>query len=558
MKQLKRLWAYTKRYWKMLAASLSSAALFGVVAAGPTYLLKRVVDDIFVNKNHHLILPMAFVLVFIFACKGIFSFLTSYTMHWVGHRVVNDIRSDLLVSVMCYPLSFFQAMTTGQLMSHFLNDVQMMQNAASATIKNGVRSLFETMFLITFAFLQNWQLALMMVLVGPVMGVIIKKMGASIKRSSYRIQQEVGSLSDQLQETFSGMREVKAFNAEAYHISRFDNQLQRFFTATMRFVKAEALLPSLIELVTMVGAALAFYVAAQQVISGYITPGQLTSFVAASLLAYAPMKRLINVYGEIQYALAAADRVFMLMDRVVPAQRIGQHISFKEQISFNNLSFAYAPDRPVLRNINLTLKKGERVGIVGPSGGGKSTLIDLLLGFITPIDGTITIDGQVLTLGNGAQWRHYVGYVGQRPFLFNDTVQNNVMYGRTKLNQESIQTAIEAADAQDFVCALAKGYDTMLGENGNLLSGGQRQRLTIARALAGRPQLLIFDEATASLDAASEDEIKNSLQRLPADVTVIIVTHRASLLKAVDRVLLVDDNSVRVVLKDQALRSVAV
>jgi subfamily B ATP-binding cassette protein MsbA len=558
MKQLKRLWAYTKLYWKMLAMSLASAALFGIVAASPTYLLKRLVDDIFVNKNHHLILPMAFFLVFIFACKGLFSFLTSYAMHWVGHRVVNDIRSDLLVSVIRYPLSFFQAMTTGQLMSYFLNDVQMMQNAASATIKNGVRSLFETIFLITFAFLQNWQLALMMVVVGPVMGVIIKKMGASIKRSSYRIQQEVGLLSDQLQETFSGVREVKAFNAESYHIARFDNQLQRFFTVTMRFVKAEALLPSLIELVTMIGAALAFYVAAQQVIRGYITPGQLTSFVAAALLAYAPMKRLVNVYGEVQYALAAADRVFMLMDRIVPAKRIGENISFKEQILFNNLSFAYAPDKPVLSNINLTLKKGERVGIVGPSGGGKSTLIDLLLGFISPVDGTITIDGQLLTVANSSQWRHCVGYVGQRPFLFNDTVQNNVMYGRTELNQKSLETAIEGANAQDFVCALAQGSDTMLGENGNLLSGGQRQRLTIARALAGEPQLLIFDEATASLDAASEDEIKKTLQRLPVHVTVVIVTHRTSLLEAVDRVFLVDDTSVRVVLKDQALRSVAV
>lgn len=557
MKQLNRLWSYTKKYWPMLTASLVSAALFGIVSAGPTYLLKKLVDDIFVLKLHHLIIPMALILVAIFACKGIFSFLTSYTMHWVGHRVVNDIRIDLFTSVMRYPLSFFQTTTTGQLMSHFLNDVQMMQNAASTTIKNGVRSLFETIFLLTFAFMQNWQLACMMLVVGPVMAVIIKKMGASIKRSSWRIQQEVGSLSDQLQETFSGVREVKAFNAEGYHITRFTQQLQRFFKATMRYVTAEALLPSLIELVTMVGAALAFYVAAQQVISGMITPGQLTSFVAAALLAYAPMKRLINVYGEIQYALAAAERVFSLMDYVVPAQRDGGDINFQLDIEFHGLSFAYTSDRPVLSDVSLALRKGERVGIVGPSGGGKSTLIDLLLGFITPQQGHIAIDGQVLTPAGSASWRRRVGYVGQRPFLFNDSVKNNVVYGRDGLGDECVRAAVSAADAENFVLALAQKYETVLGENGNLLSGGQRQRLTIARALAGRPQLLIFDEATASLDAASEDEIKTSLQNLPADVTVIIVTHRASLLEVVDRVLLVEDNKVVEVRKEQALRVVA-
>lgn len=559
MKQLKRLWTYTQAYWKMLAASLTSAALFGLIAAGPTYVLKRVVDDVFIFKHHHLIIPMALGLVAIFAFKGLFSFLTSYCMHWVGHRVVNDIRSDLFVHVMRYPLSYFQETSTGQLMSHFLNDVQMMQVAASNAIKNGVRSLFETIFLVTFAFVQNWQLALLMLVVGPAMAIIIKKMGTAIKRSSHKIQQEVGSLSDQLQETFSGIREVKAFNAEHYHIQRLNDQLSRFFKATMRYVKAEALLPSLIEVVTMGGAALAFYVAAHQALSGAITPGQLTSFIAAALLAYAPMKRLINVYGEIQYALAAADRVFSLMDRVVPAQReAGYDVQFKHDIVLDGVSFHYDKERPVLGNIHLKLRKGERVGIVGPSGSGKSTLVDLLLGFITPDSGHILIDGMRLTPASAAAWRRHVGYVGQRPFLFSDTVKNNISYGRVSLDQARIQAALVAADAATFVQALPLQEETVLGENGNGLSGGQRQRLTIARALAGEPQLLIFDEATASLDAASEEEIKKTLQNLPLHVTVIIVTHRASLLHAVDRILLVNNHTVQPVNRDHALRAVAV
>lgn len=557
MKQYARLWSYTKCYWRMLFASVIAAAFYGLVSAGPTYLLKRAVDDIFVLKQHDLIFPTACFLVAIFAFKGFFSFLTSYCMHWVGHRVVNNIRADLLKSVMQRPLKFFQEISTGQLMSHFLNDVQMMQAAASAGIKNGVRSVFETIFLVTFAFVQNWQLALLMLVVGPVMAIIIKKMGVVIKRSSHRIQEEISGLSDQLQETFSGIREVKAFNAEGYHIMRFSAQLQKFFKATMRYVKAEALLPVLVELVTMAGAALAFYVAAQQVLAGTITPGQLTSFIAAALLAYAPMKRLINVYGEIQYALAAADRVFSMMDSVVPAfSQLGAEVRFEHAIIFDQVSFQYDEARPVLHNISLSLRKGERVGIVGPSGSGKSTLIDLLLGFIVPQKGSIMIDGRCLMPELAALWRQRIGYVGQRPFLFNDTVTNNVMYGRGHLSEKNIQGAVRAAHAEAFVDAMPLGYSTTLGENGGLLSGGQRQRLTIARALAATPDILIFDEATASLDAGSEDAIKVTLQNLPRDVTVIVVTHRASLLSAVDRVVLIDNHGIAAVKSEQAASSV--
>lgn len=545
MRQFIRLWSYTKNYWQMLLASIVSAALYGLVSAGPTYLLKRTVDDIFVLRLHHLILPAAFFLVAIFVFKGLFSFLTSYCMHWVGHRVVNNIRSDLFKSVMQRPLKYFQEISTGQLMSHFLNDVQMMQAAASAAIKNGVRSVFETLFLVTFAFLQNWKLAILMLVVGPAMAVIIKKMGLVIKRSSHRIQEEMSELSDQLQETFSGIREVKAFNAEEYHIIRFSDQLQRFFKATMRYVTAESLLPVFVELITMVGAALAFYVAAKQVLAGTITPGQLTSFIAAALLAYAPMKRLINVYGEIQYALAASDRIFSMMDGVnSQPSLLNTALIFKEAIVFKNVSFTYDSIRPVLDGVNFRVCKGERIGIVGPSGSGKSTFIDLLLGFISPQQGSVTIDGQELTQAVAPLWRECIGYVGQRPFLFNDTVINNVQYGRLHVSMAQVEDALAAAHALDFVTAMPLGFATLLGENGGLLSGGQRQRLTIARALAALPQILIFDEATASLDAISEDSIKATLKSLAPEITVIVVTHRPSLLEAVDRVFLIDNQNI--------------
>lgn len=558
MKQLVRLWSYSKKYWKVLFTSLVSAGLLGLAAAAPTYLLRYIVDDVFVFHKQNLIIPMALGFVCIFACKGLFSFLTAYCMHWVGNRVINDIRFDLFKSIMRYPLSFFQQVSTGQLMSHFLNDVQMLQNAAASAIKNGVRSIFETIFLLAFAFIQNWKLASMMLVVGPVMGVIIKVMGKRIKKSSLFIQKEVGFVSEQLQETFTGIREVKAFNAEQYHTIRFKEQLDKFFKATMRYVKAEALLPSLIELVTMVGAALAFYVAAQQVLSGAITPGQLTAFIASAMLAYAPMKRLINVYGEIQYALAAAERIFEVIDRVIAVQVKADDINFYKKITLHDLSFSYIPGKPVVQGVSLTLHKGERIGIVGVSGSGKSTLIDLLLGFISPNQGSIVIDEQDLNQASAGAWRKHVGYVGQRPFLFNDSVKNNILYGRYEVSDMAVNQALSAADALGFVSHLPFKEDTYLGENGNLLSGGQRQRLTIARALAAAPQLLIFDEATASLDSVSEEEVKKTISQLSRDVTVIIVTHRASLLDVVDRTFLISDHTIEEVKKEKALSLVAV
>ncbi len=544
----------------MFSLSLVSAAIYGLVAAAPTYLLKRTVDDIFVPGNQHLIVPMALALVALFAAKGICSFVTAYSMHWVGYRVVNAMRSDLFASIMRYPLSAFKEFSTGRLMSYFLSDIQMIQNVASSAIKNGIRSLFETLFLVAFAFMQNWKLALMMVIVGPVMGYIVKRMGKTIKKSARRIQEEVASMSQQLQETFTGIREVKTFNAEGYHIERFKNQLGILFKTFMKFVTAEALLPALIELVTMGGAALAFYVAAMQVVQGQITPGQLTSFVAAALLAYAPMKRLINVYGEIQAALAAANRVFTLIDRVEPAHVEGlvARLPFNREIRFQDVTFAYEEGRPVFTGANFSIKKGERVGIIGPSGAGKSTIIDLILGFITPTQGVVAVDAEKLMAHNSAAWREDVGCVAQRSFLFNATVGSNVAYGRDAVTNERVNEVLRAADARSFVDNLPHGIETVLGENGNLLSGGQRQRITIARALAGLPGLVIFDEATAALDYESEEEIKKSLRNFARDVTVIVVTHRASLLESVDRVLLVANRMVTEVDKNSAGRVVAV
>lgn len=546
MNSLHRVLGYTKIYRKALIFSLVSASLYGIVSALPTYMLKHTVDEIFIKRFSHLIVPFIGIFMLFFALKGLFMYLTNYSLHWIGNRVINDLRKDLFAKVIYFPTSFFQKNTTGNLMSYFLNDIQMIQQTSSQTIKDGISSIFEASFLIGVAFYQNWFLGMLMLVVGPLIGLTIKKMGRKRKTASRAIQMQMGNISTMLQETFVGVREIKAFNAEHIEVNRFKDQLTHNFNSIMYNAHIECLAPALIQVIAMAGSGLVLYVAAYQVLAGTMTAGQLTSFVGAVLLAYQPLKRMVNVYSDIQYGLAAADRVFTMMDLEIPTTQTKQIElnNFNRAINWNNVSFSYDGTHNVLENVNLSIKKGECIGIIGPSGSGKSTLCDMLLGFIWPTAGTIYIDGNDITSISYTSLRKQIGYVGQRTFLFNDTVLRNVAYARPDATQEQIIAACKAAYADEFIQNLSHGYQTMVGENGNLLSGGQKQRITIARALLKDPDILIFDEATSALDQESEQMIKLAIDQIRKEKTVIIVSHRPTMLDNVDRLLIIQDRSI--------------
>lgn len=553
MNSIKRVLNYTKKYWKHLGISILTATLFGIFSAAPTYVIKNVVDDVFIKKFENLLIPFILGFLLLFALKGIFMYLSNYYMNWVGNRVINDIRTDLFEKVIHFPISFFQKNTTGQLMSHFLNDIQMIQNASSSAIKNGVRSFFEAIFLLGVAFTQNWKLATLMMIVGPAIGISISKMGKAIKSASISIQKSIGNISSILQEVFIGIREVKAFNGEQTEIKRFSEYLKDCFSSIMRNVHFESFAPAFIETIAMLGCGVVFYVAAHQIMNGTISAGQLTSFFAATLLAYQPLKRLITVYSEIQYGLAAADRIFELMDRVYvdargesgnPYEHQKINLAQSCEIRFENVSFSYTPDTPVLKNITLTLKQSERIGIIGTSGSGKSTLCDLLLGFITPTSGQIFINGKDISKMALSDLRNQIGYVGQKTFLFNDTVYKNVSYCQPQKSELTITNACKAAHADEFIQKLPQKYQTIVGENGSKLSGGQKQRLTIARALLKNPPILIFDEATSALDNESENMIRLTLEENLKEKTVIVVSHRLSFIEKMDRIFLVQNHQI--------------
>ena len=555
MNNLKRLLNYTKQYWQRLTYSLVFAALFGLTSAAPTYILKQTIDEVFIKSYSHLIIPFILLFVLFFMLKGIFMYLSSYCMYWVSNKVLNDLRKDLFSRMIHYPISFFQERSTGILLSHYLNDIQMIQNVAAMAVKDGVRSIFEGTFLLGFALYQNWKLSAVMLIVGPIIITSSRRLGKARKEASFGIQHEMGKVSNMLTESFTGIREIKAFNSENTECSRFSDLLSRCFRSIMRNVRVEAAAPALIEAIAVIGGGFVFYFAAKQVISGEITAGTLTEFFAAILLAYQPLKKLVALYSEVQYGLAAADRIFATMDLVYPAtqNRDIELTTFKDQLCCKDVSFAYNNNAIVFQNVNVTIKKGECVGIVGPSGAGKSTLCDLLLGFITPTSGQIMIDEQDISKITYASLRNHIGYVGQRTFLFNDTIYSNVLYAQPNATDSEVLSACKAAHVDEFVNDLPLGYYTNVGENGSLLSGGQKQRITIARTLLKSPEIIIFDEATSSLDQKTEKVIQQAIYELKGSKTIIIITHRPSMLDGVDRVFNVNEGQIKEIEKSATL-----
>ena len=350
-------------------------------------------------------------------------------------------------------------------------------------------------------------------------------------------------LSNNLQEALVGIRSIKAFNGEQKEHNRFAHQLSTYFSSIMKCVHYEALGPPLVELIALSGCSIVLLVASHQVINNTISPGQLTSLFAAMLMAYQPIKRTISVYGEINYGLGAATRIFSLLEQDIQthqSRRLPALSRPQKYIDLEHVSFSYQTVHPILKHSNLRIAIGERIGIVGPSGIGKSTVSDLLLRFISPSNGRILFDGKDISEYSPASIRQHIGYVGQHTFLFNDTVYANIAYGTTHATMNEVVEASHQAHAHDFITSLPDQYHTHVGENGSLLSGGQKQRITIARALVKRPSILIFDEATSALDSKTEEVIAQTITELDRHTTIIVISHRPALLQGLDRILTID------------------
>jgi subfamily B ATP-binding cassette protein MsbA len=543
-----RLLTYLKPHkWRMTGAILAMLGVSGLTAL-LAFLVKPVLDDIFFGKRLNMLYLLPPLVVIIYFIKGVLSYTNNYQMSYIGNATVSRMRDQLFASLQRQPLSFFEGEATGVLMSRLTYDVNLLQNAVTQVVTSFFRDSFSVLGLTVVIFYREWRLALLAILVFPLAAFLIVRLGQRMRRLSRKTQQANANLYAVLQESLLGQRIVKAFAREEYEESQFFRANWDFFRIRMKLSATRELSPPLMEFLGSLGMGAIIFYGGYNVINGHSTPGTFFSFLTALLMLYQPIKSLSSVQNTAQEGLAAAVRVFGLMDRVPEIQDAPQAATLPplaREIRYVGVSFAYDGRQNILHDINFSVRRGEVVALVGPSGAGKTTILDLLPRFYDVGAGAIRIDGRDIRDITLASLRDQIGVVTQRTFLFNDTVRHNVTYGRLTATEAEVIATLKAAHAYDFVMALPDGLDTLIGEQGVRLSGGERQRLAIARALLKDPPILILDEATSSLDSESEREVQQALDRLITGRTTLVIAHRLSTVRNADRIITLEDGRIQ-------------
>jgi subfamily B ATP-binding cassette protein MsbA len=491
-----------------------------------------------------LLLPIAIILLFLF--KGTFEYGQAYFMNYVGLKIVADVREKLYNHLQTLSLSFFTKTPTGIVISRITNDVNLIQNSVSNALIGLLKDIFTILGLLGVIFYRDWRLAVIGLIIFPLAIIPIKEFGKRLRKFSRKSLKRMGSLTTFLHETITGNRIVKAFNMEEYEKLRFAAENYRFFKTLLRRVKIRALSHPLMELLGGIAVAIIIWVGGYRVARGDLTPGDFFSFLAALWLLYAPIRNLNRLNLEIQEGAAAAVRVFEFLD--IPAEikdeaRAFSLPSISKGITFRQVHFKYDGET-VLKDISFDIKMGEVIAIVGMSGAGKTSLVNLLPRFYDVEDGHILIDGYDIRKVTLHSLREQIGLVTQQTILFNDTVRNNIAYGRQQCSDQEIIDAAKAANAHDFITRLPQGYETLIGEQGVKLSGGERQRLSIARALLKNAPILILDEATSSLDSDSETEVQKALEMLMKERTVFVIAHRLSTIRNAHRIIVLSEGRI--------------
>jgi subfamily B ATP-binding cassette protein MsbA len=542
----RRLLLLVKPYWKKLVVAMGCMIVVSLLTASQAYLAKPAIDDVFINKDTKKLLLIPIALILLVLIKGIFDYAQAYLMHFVGLRVVADIREKLYNHLQDLSLSFFTKTPTGILISRITNDVNLIQASVSNVVTGLLKDVFTIFGLTGIAFYSNWKLALFAILAFPVGIIPIIQFGKRLRKFSRKSQQRMGSITTILHETITGIRVVKAFTMEEYEKKRFADENNRFFIAVLKRMIIRALSHPVMELIGGIFIALIIWVGGNSVVKGEMTPGQFSSLLAALAMLYAPVRDLNKMNLEIQDGLAAAIRVYELLDTVPDITEEPGALSLppiSAGVDFRNVTFKY-DEAPVLKDITLHVKLGEVIALVGMSGAGKTSLVNLLPRFYDISEGQILIDGQDIRKVALKSLRDQIALVTQQTILFNDTVRNNISYGSRSRSDEEIMEAAKAARAHDFIMRLPLGYDTAIGEQGVKLSGGERQRLSIARALLKNALILILDEATSSLDSDSETEVQKALEKLMENRTVFVIAHRLSTIRNANRIVVLSEGQI--------------
>lgn len=538
-----RILSYIKPYMHRLIFAMFCTIM---AAAGNLYIpwiIKDMIDEVLADKNGTMLNWIAASIIAIFVVRGLFWYGQNYLMSYVGQSVIIDIRAAVFKKLQRLSVSFYDKNKTGTIMSYVTNDVNALQ---SAMVENTIEMITEGFILIGSVVAMiylDWRLTLFTVCTFPVVLWFMEFFGKKIRKTGGRIQECTADITSVLQESVASARVIKSFVRGDYEVDRFDVENRANFRANMKNAQLMATLTPVVELVAAIGVTMIIWYGGNNVINGTITAGSLVAFLTYAVNISNPIKRLTRVIGNIQKALAAAQRVFMIIDmpeEIAESRDAKQLPEVSGKVEFQNVSFAYDDKGNVITDLSFSVKPGEVIAIVGPSGAGKSTIANLLPRFYDVNKGDIKIDGHSVREVTLDSLREQVGIVPQETMLFNGSVYNNILYGRLDATKEEIEAAAKAANAHDFIMQLTDGYETKLGDRGVNLSGGQRQRIAIARAILKNPRILILDEATSALDTESERVVQEALDRLMVGRTSFVIAHRLSTVKNADKILVLE------------------
>lgn len=544
---IRKIYEYSRHYLRYLILSGVCVLIYTSITLTLPWIVRHLIDSVFVNKNSELLSIISIGLLVLFLILGIVAFLRNYYMEFIGQRVTADLRIHLFEHLQSLSINFFDNRRTGEIISRFTNDVTIIQNAAV----NIPITLFRQMILfvggITIILYMNWKLTGLIILLVPLIIATARYYGIRIKKYSVKVQDRLGDVTTILEEVISSIRLVKSFVRESYEKARFTSKVEKAFQIAMTRLKLSATFgPVLIFLTYSICTAILWF-GGLQVIKGNITPGELIAFILYAVMIAGPMGTFARLYTQVQEALGAMHRVFDLLDKqpeIVDLPNAPKLEPIKGKVKFNNVSFEYTRRIPVLKQINFECSPGEIIAIVGPSGAGKTTLINLIHRFYDPVSGTIEIDGKNIKKINLKSLLSQIALVPQETYLFGGTIRENILYGKIEATEKELLKAAKAANAHQFIEELPGGYNTAIGEKGIKLSGGQRQRLAIARAILKSPRILILDEGTSSLDNQSEALIQEALENFMVFRTTFIIAHRLSTVQHADSILVMDQGEI--------------
>lgn len=540
---LKRFGPYFKDYIPHFIFAIIGMGLASGGTAVSAYLVEPVLNKIFVEKNEKLLYILPCAIIAIYVIKNIGTFMQAYFTAYIGQDTIRRFREKMVANLLNLDMDFFNEFRTGELISRTTNDIDRIRSIVSSIIPELTRESVTIIGLLCVVIYQSPKLAFFALVVMPVAIYPISRLAKRMKKISKQSQEKTSDITSALSEIFTNIEIIKANNAQEYEHSRFVDENNKFFRLNLKSVKIEQLVSPLMETIGSIGVAAVIIIGGKDVIDGHINMGAFFSFLTALFMLYTPLKRIVNIYNKMQDAIAASERTFFLMDKVSQIKdgqkELNEEINL---IKFNDVRLSYG-DKEVLKGINLEANKSEFIALVGSSGGGKSSLMNLLMRFYDVNGGEILINGTNLKDIKIHSLRQNIGLVTQRVYIFNDTVAKNVAYGR-EFNEDAVINALKLANAYEFVSKLDDGINTILNEFGTNLSGGQRQRIAIARALYQNPQILIFDEATSALDNESEKEITKAINNLRSKKIIFVIAHRLSTVENADKIAVLSDGKI--------------